>query len=89
MACEVKLNRSAEKFLRRAPKDLVERINERLRELSDNPVCEERLKGTLRDLCKSRIGDYRIAYQLKPCIVIVIDIGHRDRFYDKLKRLLK
>ena len=89
MACEVKLSRSAEKFLRRAPEDLAERISERLRELSDNSICEERLKGTLRDLCKSRIGDYRIAYQLKPCTVIVIDIGHRDRFYDKLKRLLK
>ena len=89
MACEVKLSRSAEKFLRRAPKDLAERISERLRELSDNPICGERLKGTLRDLCKSRIGGYRIAYQLKPCTVIVIDIGHRDRFYDKLKRLLK
>ena len=89
MVCEVKLGRSTGKFLRRAPRDLAERINERLRELSENPVCEERLKGTLRDLCKSRIGDYRIAYQLKPCTVIVIDVGHRDRFYDKLKRLLK
>ncbi len=69
MTCEIKLSKSAERFLRRAPKDLAERINERLRKLSDEPVCEERLKGTLRDLCKSRVGDYRIAYQLKPCTV--------------------
>ena len=89
MICEVKLSRSAEKFLRRAPKDLVERISERLKELSSNPVCEERLKGTLKDLCKSRIGDHRIAYQLKQCMVTIVDIGHKDRFYDKLKRLLK
>ena len=89
MACEVKLGRSARKFLEKAPKDLAERINERLRELSENPVCDERLKGTLRDLCKTRIGDYRIAYQLKPCTVTVIDIGHRRRFYDELGRLLK
>jgi len=91
LACEVRLSSNAEKFLRRAPKDkdLAKRINERLRELSENPVCEERLKGVLRDLCKSRVGDYRIAYQPKQCTVIVIDISHRDRFYDKLKRLLK
>ena len=89
MACEVKLSRSAEKFLRRAPEDLTARINERLRELSENPVCGERLKGTLRDLCKTRIGDYRIVYQSKPCTIIVVDIGHRGKFYDKLKRLLK
>ena len=89
MACEVRLSRSAEKFLRRAPEDLAERIDERLRELSENPVCGERLKGILRDLCKTRIGDYRIAYQPKPCSVIVVDIGHRNKFYDKLKRLLK
>ncbi|MHC1600943.1 MAG: type II toxin-antitoxin system RelE family toxin [Candidatus Nezhaarchaeales archaeon] len=89
MACEVKLSRSAEKFLKRAPRDLAERIDERLRELSENPICEERLKGALRGLCKTRVGDYRIVYQLKPCTVMVIDIGHRERFYDKLKRLLK
>ena len=89
MACEVKLSRSAEKFLRRAPKDPAERINERLRELSENPVCEVRLEGALRELCKTRIGDCRIAHQLKPCTVIIVDIGHRDRFYDKLKHLLR
>jgi len=89
LVCEVKLSRSAKKFLGRAPRDLVERIKESLRELSNNPICEKRLKGILRDLCRTRIGDYRIVYQLKPCTVIVIDIGLRERFYDKLKRLLK
>jgi len=89
LACEVKLSKRAEKFLRRASKDLIKRVNEKLRELSVNPVCEERLKGILRDCCKTRIGNYRIAYQPRPCTVIVVDIDHRDKFYDKLKRLLK
>jgi len=89
LSCEVKLSRSAEKFLKNASKNLVKRINERLKELSESPICEERLKGILKEFCKSRVGDYRIAYQLKPCTIIVIDIGHRERFYDKLKHLLK
>lgn len=89
MSCKVRRGKSAEKFLRKAPKSLAERINERLRELSENPVCEERLKGELRDLCKSRVGSYRIAYQLEPCNIVIADIGHRGKFYDKLKHLLE
>ena len=84
MPCKIELSKSAEKFLRKAPKDLVERVNERLRELSDNPICEARLKGSLRDLCKSHIGDIRIAYILKPCTITIVEIGYRGKFYDKL-----
>ncbi|OYT57358.1 MAG: hypothetical protein B6U76_01185 [Desulfurococcales archaeon ex4484_217_2] len=89
MGCEIKLGRSAGKFLRKTSKDLAKRIHERLRGLSENPICEEKLKGRLKELCKTRVGSYRIAYQLKPCTIIVIDIGHRERFYEKLRHLLK
>ena len=89
MICRIELSRNAEKFLKKAPRDTAERIHERLRELSENPVCEERLRGVLKELCKSRVGSYRIAYLLRPCTVIVVDIGHREKFYDKLKQLFK
>ena len=45
MACEIKLSKSAEKFLRKAAKGLADRINERLRELSENPTCKRNLRG--------------------------------------------
>jgi len=89
LSCKVKLYKSVKKFLKKISKDLAERINKRLSELSKNPMCEEKLKGNLRDLCKSRVGSYRIAYLLKSCTIIVVDIDHGGRFYDKLRHLLK
>ncbi len=88
MGCSITFKRKAWRFLRNAPKDVVDRINERLQQLADNPMCEEKLKPPLHELCKTRVGSYRIAYLLRPCNVIIVAIGERESFYDKLLRSL-
>jgi mRNA-degrading endonuclease RelE of RelBE toxin-antitoxin system len=46
----VELLRKAEKFLRKAPQDAVERIEGRLGELAENPICDEKLEPPLEKL---------------------------------------
>lgn len=84
MTCKAELRRPAEKFLRKAPRDVARRIDEKIKELRENPVCDKRLKDILKELCRTRVGPYRIAYQIKPCTIIIVDIGHREKFYDQL-----
>jgi mRNA-degrading endonuclease RelE of RelBE toxin-antitoxin system len=50
VACSVKLLRKAEKFLRKAPQNAVERIEGRLGELAENPICDEKLEPPLDKL---------------------------------------
>ncbi len=87
MVCNVKLMRKAEKYLRSASQAVVERISERLDELSKNPKCEEKLEPPLEKLCKTRVGSYRIAYYLEPCNITVVYIGHRGSFYEELRHI--
>jgi len=82
--CRIEYGRKAKKFLENAPRDIAEEIEKRLEELSINPTCVERLKGRLSDLCKMRVGSYRIAYYPRPCHIVVVAIGKRENFYDKL-----
>jgi len=63
----------AEKFLRNASKDVAERAGARLRE------------PPLRELCKTRIGSYRVVYLIKPCNITVVHISKRESVYDELK----
>jgi len=74
-------------FLKNASKDVANRIQERLQQLSNNPICEEKLKGSLQDLCKTIVGHYRIMYLLKPCSITVVYTDKRESIYDKLRRL--
>jgi len=85
LKCNVELRKKAKKFLKNYPRDIVRRVEARLKELSENPVCEERLKPPLQELCKTRVGSYRIAYLVKPCNIIVVDIGKRGSIYDELR----
>ncbi|WP_054842095.1 type II toxin-antitoxin system RelE/ParE family toxin [Vulcanisaeta distributa] len=61
----VEFSREAERSLRDLPNDVRDRILERINELANSPICEKELKGTLRGgLCRARVGDYRIIYQI-------------------------
>ncbi len=88
MSCSLVLKRKAEKFLKNATKNVVDRVGERLRQLVENPRYDERLKPPLQELYKTRVDPYRIAYLLKPCNVIVVEIGERENFYEKLMHSL-
>jgi mRNA-degrading endonuclease RelE of RelBE toxin-antitoxin system len=60
------------------------RIQERLLEIAQNPSCDEKLRGKLSNLCKTRVGDYRIIYYHGQCTIIIISIGKRENIYEKL-----
>lgn len=85
MRCNIELGGKARKFFRKAPRDVIERIEKRLNEVSENPICEEKLKPPIEELCKTRVGSYRIAYLPEPCNIVVVDIGKRGSIYDELK----
>jgi mRNA interferase RelE/StbE len=78
------------RFLGRAIDDLsrIDRahqkiIKEKLLILAENPEALEnnikRLKGDLEDLCRLRIGRYRIIFKKdgKDLLILIVRIGHR------------
>jgi len=44
----------------------------------------ERLKGTLKDLWKLRVGDYRVIFLIERETVYVLGIWHRKEAYEKV-----
>lgn len=85
MGCRAELRGKSKRILETLPNDVITRVEERLRELSENPICEKRLKGRLEGLCRARVGSYRIVYAVKPCTIIVVYIGRRESIYEELK----
>ena len=87
MAYDVRLKSSAERALRRLPRQFQVRIGSRLDGLAGSPRppgCEK-LAGA-DDLYRVRVGDYRIVYQVldDDLVVLVVTIGHRGDVYRRL-----
>ncbi len=87
MTYEVRLKPSAERELRKLPRQIQFRVARRLDGLAADPRptgCEK-LAG-LADLYRIRVGDYRIVYQVSDEIlmVLVVTIGHRGDVYRRL-----
>ncbi len=86
MSYRVELTRSAKRELDRLPSHVVERCLEALSFLSQNPFSEvlavKKLRGA-EPLYRVRLGDYRIVYEVrkKVLLVLVIKIGHRSDIY--------
>jgi mRNA interferase RelE/StbE len=87
VAYEVRLKPSAERKLRKLPRDAQQRIARRLDGFAAEPRPSgcERLSG-LDDLYRVRVGDYRIVYEIEDdiLVVLVITIGHRRDVYRRL-----
>lgn len=85
----VELVKSAAKEFKKLPTKVRDQVVETLGFLAQNPFSEvlkvKRLKGA-DDLYRTRLGDYRLVYQVhsKKLIVLVIKIGHRKDIYRKL-----
>jgi len=77
------IKKSAERELRKVPKEDMRRIADRVRELTQNPrpAGNEKLSG--QDRYRIRQGDYRIVYAVddERRVVEVIKIGHRREVY--------
>jgi len=84
----IELSVRAQKFLDNLDKNIRERIENRLRNLKDNPVPSDskfigREKGLM--LFRYRIGDYRALYKFmkEDKIILATKIDKRPRVYSK------
>ncbi len=78
---------AAERAFRRLAEDIRRRLRPRIDALAENPRPHgvETLEGE-KGLHRVRVGDYRIIYQIRDevLMVLVVGIGHRREIYRKL-----
>ena len=77
------LKKSAERELRKIPKEDLQRITERIKDLAalPRPSGSEKLAG--QDSYRIRQGDYRIVYTVDDAhrLIEIMKIGHRREVY--------
>ena len=80
----VALTEGAEHQLEALPSDIKVRILKLLVRLSAWPLVSgaKPLRGVLAGQYRLRTGDYRVQFRVIEDVVLVVKIGHRDRFYD-------
>lgn len=78
------IKRSAERDLRRLPRGLFERVNEKILALRDNPRPHgvRKLSGALQGW-RIRVGDHRILYQIDDDeqTITIVRVRHRREVY--------
>ena len=78
------LSNKFDKTFSRLDKDIQKQIVERLIDLSKNPKTSKPLKGKFKGLRSLRAGKYRILYEIREnlLLIVVIAIGHRKKVYE-------
>lgn len=85
MALTVQLSTSAAKYLSALDKTTRRRITDKLNALADDPLdlrCSYPLQGTNKR--SSRVGNYRILFEIDSQTLIVAAIGPRGQIYRKV-----
>jgi len=83
---------SAVRQLRKFDKPIMIKLLQALDKIAENPFIGEQLKGHLTSIYSYHVNEkgveYRIAYQInsKDIVVIVMQIGSRENFYEDLKK---
>jgi len=81
----VYLSSDAERFLKKSPKDLRERIIKKIKNLAEDPFPSDskRIIGRDEKVFRIRVGDYRVQYVVfyDKKEVLVSDIDKRERAY--------
>ena len=87
---KIKIDKRVEKDLKKVPKPDIKKIFETIDKLKDNPLLGDQLKGDLSPVRRIKLNKFRIGYFFEEHIlkILVIKVGHRKDFYEKLKRLL-
>ena len=89
MPYAIELKPAAVRDLRKLAKGLQKRIAAKIDKLADNPRPPgvEKLSDG-QDYYRLRAGDYRIIYEVKEAVllVLVIRIGHRREIYQRMFR---
>ena len=81
---KIEISRTAEKQLKKLPRDDQRRIARAMVELGDNPRPPGSRKLTgYDDVYRVRVGMYRVIYSVsgRKLIVIILKIGHRRDVY--------
>ena len=91
MVYRVTIDKAAEKDIDRLPKNTRKMVLEEIKELAKDPrkPGAEPLEGKLKPYWKTRVGDYRIAYEIRDdrVFVYVIRVLDRKEIYRTLGRM--
>lgn len=82
---EIEYSHRAAVFFEKLPRDLQERIAEKMRwyaKQSDPMKFAKRLANVLEGEYRFRVGSYRIRFDVKDNTIFVVKIGPRDKIYD-------
>ena len=69
------------KEIRALDKEVQVRILQEVNLLKTNPYAGKLLRGELKGIYSLRIGDYRVLYQIKGNVILLLVVGHRKRVY--------
>lgn len=88
MTFSILLSPRAARSLRKLQRSVGARIVASMKELEESPENGEQLKPSR--FWKTRVGDYRVIYEIDRASnrVIVLFVGHRKKVYDEFSRLL-
>jgi mRNA interferase RelE/StbE len=88
LAYRVELSPRAQRDIKALDGSIQRRIARRIDLLADNPYPQgiKKIEGE-DDLYRLRVGDYRILYQVreKILLVLIVGIGHRRDIYRRLR----
>lgn len=85
MACRVRITKTPQKYLDALDKTTRKRITDKIMAIAENPT-DSRLSYPLTNKTKraSRVGGYRILFEIASEELIVADIGPRGQIYRKV-----
>ena len=81
---QIELKRSAEKDLRKLPKDVVKRVFIHIEALAEDPLPRQAVKLAGKErFFRLRVGDYRIIYEVvsHKSVIVVHHVRHRRDAY--------
>lgn len=83
MNYSIRIKRSAARELARIPGPERRRLVAAIDGLSENPFLGESLKGRLHGLRRTRVGAYRVIYEIldNELVVLVVRVAHRQSAY--------
>jgi mRNA interferase RelE/StbE len=86
VAYSIEITRSAERELRRLPREVQQRIAAAVECLREDPRraragCEVRPLSSTTNAWRLRAGEYRVIYAVEERTVVITRIGHRTRVY--------
>ena len=86
MSYRIEFTPSARRDMRKLPRHIVPRVDERILSLAENPRPHNVEKLTGQNRYRVRVGNYRVVYHIHDdvLVVLVVAIGDRKEVYRRL-----